>query len=326
MLLLEGIGKLKDGKPILQGISFVQEAFQHIAIAGETGSGKSTLLKIIAGLVQPDEGLASLNGEKIKGPDDQLVPGHKGVGYLSQHFELRNNYWVHEILSYANRLSRAEAEKIYAICQIDHLLGRRTHELSGGEKQRIATARLLINDPVLLLLDEPFSNLDLIHRRMMKTVIADITEQLKITTILVSHEPADILPWASQLILLKEGRVMQQGNPKDVYRCPVDEYCAGLLGAYNLLSAKEAQRLCGAAKQVWKQTSVMIRPEDLQIADGGVEMSIVRYEFLGAQHLYHLDWEGKRLLMLMDADLHYVGEKISVAASSSSFWDFRADN
>lgn len=325
MLSLEGIGKLKDGKPILQGISFVQEPFQHIAIAGETGSGKSTLLKIIAGLVQPDEGFALLNGEKIKGPDDQLVPGHKGVGYLSQHFELRNNYWVHEILSYANRLSKAEAEKIYAICQIDHLLGRRTHELSGGEKQRIATARLLINDPVLLLLDEPFSNLDLIHRSMMKKVIADITEQLKITTILVSHEPADILPWAHQLILLKDGCMIQQGKPKHVYRCPVDQYCAGLLGAYNLLTAEEAQRLTGAKKPIWKNTLVMIRPEALHIAEDGEEMTVLRYDFMGAQHLYQMDWAGKRMLMLMDSDLHYVGEVIRVGASSSSFWHFPAD-
>lgn len=326
MLSLEGIGKFKDGKPILQGISFVQEPFQHIAIAGETGSGKSTLLKIIAGLVQPDEGLALLNGEKIKGPDDQLVPGHKGVGYLSQHFELRNNYWVHEILSYANRLTKAEADKVYAICQIDHLLGRRTHELSGGEKQRIATARLLINDPVLLLLDEPFSNLDLIHRSMMKTVIADITEQLKITTILVSHEPADILPWAHQLLLLKDGRVIQQGKPKDLYRCPVNQYCAGLLGAYNLLSAQQAQRLSGAKKPIWKNTPVMIRPEDFQITENGVEMTIVRYDFMGAQHLYHLDWEGKRMVMLMDTDIYSAGEKIKVGASSSSFWSFMPDN
>lgn len=326
MLSLEGIGKLKDGKPILQGISFVQEPFQHIAIAGETGSGKSTLLKIIAGLVQPDEGLALLNGEKIKGPDDQLVPGHKGVGYLSQHFELRNNYWVHEILSYANRLTKAEADRVYAICQIDHLLGRRTHELSGGEKQRIATARLLINDPVLLLLDEPFSNLDLIHRSMMKTVIADITEQLKITTILVSHEPADILPWAHQLLLLKDGRVIQQGKPKDLYRCPVDQYCAGLLGTYNLLSAKDAQRISGATRPLWGHAPVMIRPEELHVTEAGLEMTVVRYDFMGAQHFYHLDWEGKRIMMLMDSDLHYVGEVIRVGASSSSFWHFPADN
>lgn len=326
MLTLDGIGKRKDDKYILQGISFKQEPFQHIAIAGETGSGKSTLLKIVAGLVQPDEGLALLNGEKIKGPDDQLVPGHKGVAYLSQHFELRNNYWVHEILSYANRLSREEAEKVYRICRIDHLLGRRTHELSGGEKQRIATARLLINDPVLLLLDEPFSNLDLIHRSMMKTVIEDITEHLKITTMLVSHEPADILPWASQLMLLREGRVVQMGSPKDVYRCPVDQYCAGLLGAYNLLTAREAERLLAAERQMFNDRPVMIRPEDLYVADGGVEMTVVRYEFIGAHHVYHMDWSGKRMMMTMIADSFTVGEVVQVGAAVSSFWPFNAGN
>lgn len=323
MLTLEGIGKKKDGAYILKEITFSQQPFQHIAIAGETGSGKSTLLKIIAGLVQPDEGVALLNGEKIKGPDDQLVPGHKGVAYLSQHFELRNNYWVHEILSYANRLEKPEAEKIYAICRIEHLLGRRTHELSGGEKQRIATARLLINDPVLLLLDEPFSNLDLIHRNLMKAVINDITAHLKITTILVSHEPADILPWASELMLLKDGTIRQRGKPEQVYRNPLNKYCAGILGQYNLLNADQAERLSGQENPLWQGKDIIVRPEDLLPDEAGIEMTVVGKAFFGPYFYYQLLWEDRTLLMHHSASLEK-GDVISIVIKPEAVWPLPA--
>lgn len=322
MLYLEGIGKTKDGQRILQDIHFSQQPFAHIAIAGETGSGKSTLLKIIAGLVQPDEGQALLNGEKIKGPDDQLVPGHKGVAYLSQHFELRNNYWVHEILSYANRLGEEEAGRIYKICRIDHLLQRRTHELSGGEKQRIATARLLINDPVLLLLDEPFSNLDMIHRQLMKEVIRDITDHLKITMILVSHEPADILPWADQLMLMKAGRVVQQGPPREVYAHPKDLYCAGLLGQYNLLSAETAAAITGATDPAWQGRQLMIRPEDLKLGTGGngLKATVRASSFFGSHDLCSVDTAAGSLLVSVPSPGYAKGTALTVSAAAGSVW------
>jgi len=286
MLSVEGIGKRMGDAMILKHVSFTQQPFQHIAIAGETGAGKSTLMKIIAGLVQPDEGKALLNGERIKGPDDQLVPGHKGVGYLSQHFELRNNYRVHEVLEYANRLTDAEALDIFEVCQIDHLLERKTTELSGGEKQRVATARLLVNDPVLLLLDEPYSNLDLIHRQVMKKVIADICDKLRITTILVSHEPDDILPWAAHIILLRDGRVVQQGAPEYLYREPRDLYCAGLLGKYHLLPRTLAERLCGAPLSA--AGHVLARPEDFRKGKG-MKGRVVKRLFMGRIHEYIVD-------------------------------------
>src|SRR5580692_2230502 len=150
----------------LSGISFVQQKGQKLALAGATGSGKSTLLKMIAGLLQPDEGEIWLDGQRVRGPLETLVPGHPGVAYLSQHFELWNNYRVGEILSYANDLSDEEAGTLYEMCRIDRLLGRRTDQLSGGERQRIALARLLVKPPRLLLLDEPYSNLDRIHKEI----------------------------------------------------------------------------------------------------------------------------------------------------------------
>ncbi len=203
LLTVTGLSRMDEGKTAVKDIHFTQQPFEQIAIAGETGSGKTTLLKMIGGLLQPASGQILLEGKRVKGPDEQLIPGNKNIGYLSQHFELRNNYKVHEVLDMANRLGIAKASKIYAICRIEHLLQRWTDELSGGEKQRIALARLLSTSPRLLLLDEPFSNLDMLHKTMMKSVLKDAGEQMQISSILVSHDAPDILSWADTVFLFQ---------------------------------------------------------------------------------------------------------------------------
>ncbi len=223
-------------KNILTDISFIQNQFQKIAIAGETGSGKTTLLKSIAGLSQPISGRVLFESNRVEGPEEKLIPGHPQIAYLSQSFELKNNYWVHEILSYATALENTQTLELYKICRIDHLLNRRTDQLSGGEKQRIALARLLSTSPKLLLLDEPFSNLDPIHKNIIKEVINDISDRLGISMIIVSHDPRDLLSWADEIIIIKNGKIEQAGAPQYLYHYPVNEYCAGLLGDYSLIA------------------------------------------------------------------------------------------
>jgi ABC-type sulfate/molybdate transport systems ATPase subunit len=216
----------------LKDISFAQRKGRRLAIAGETGSGKSNLLKTIAGLATPPEGSIYFEGARVLGPLERLIPGHPGIAYLSQHFELWNNYHVEEILSYSNDLTPEDAAALYRLCHIDHLLERRTDQLSGGERQRIALARILVHPPRLLLLDEPFSNLDMIHKRTLKKVIGESASRFDITCILVSHDPRDILPWADELLVLRDGRLIRQGTPLDVYNRPLEEYTAALLGDY----------------------------------------------------------------------------------------------
>ncbi len=264
MGLLKVSGIIKSGEAgfVLQGIDFILQEFQKIAIAGETGSGKSTLLKIIAGLVQPDSGTVHFNNELVKGPDVQLVPGHPAIAYLSQHFDLQKFLRVEQVLEYANSISSKEAATIYSVCRIDHLLKRKTDQLSGGEKQRIAIARLLISKPRLLLLDEPYSNLDMVVKSILKSVINDIGKKLRITCMLVSHDPDDTLSWADEIIVLKEGRVVQQGVPKVLYQQPANEYVAGLFGTYNIITPALLKVLgvTGYSK------NVIVRPEHFRIA------------------------------------------------------------
>ncbi|HPH47837.1 MAG TPA: ABC transporter ATP-binding protein, partial [Chryseolinea sp.] len=236
LLNISKIGKQIENNWVVKDVSFTQTRYQKIVVAGETGSGKSTLLKMIGGLVQPDAGSILFDNKNVDGPDEKLVAGHSSIAYLSQHFELPKFLRVEQVLRYVNSLSNKEANSIYTICQINHLLQRKTDQLSGGEKQRIAIARLLISKPKLLLLDEPFSNLDMVLKDILKSVIDNIMEKLRITCMLVSHDPADSLSWADEILVMKEGKVIQSGSPEEIYRNPINEYVAGLFGTYNVLT------------------------------------------------------------------------------------------
>jgi ABC-type sugar transport system ATPase subunit len=252
----------------LEDINFTQNHLQKIALIGETGSGKSTLLKTIAGFIQHKSGAIFFNDKKVLGPDWQLVAGEKGIAYLSQHFELRNNYRMEELLLYANELTQEDANELYKICRIDHLMKRNSYELSGGEKQRIALARLLVSKPKLLILDEPYSNLDLIHRNILKQVVEDVCKRYEITCLLTSHEPADVLPWADEVLVLQEGKIIQKGTAKEVYKNPISEYAAGLMGSYSLINDKQ-----------------IIRPEELIITkeeESSMVGKIISIKFMGS--------------------------------------------
>ena len=206
---------------------------ERLGIMGENGSGKSSLLKSIAGLLQPAQGTIYFKGKRVEGPDEVLLPGHKKIAYLSQHFELLNNYKIWELLEMSNKMEDELARQVFNICRIDHLLDRKSNEVSGGERQRIALARTLTSEPELLLLDEPYSNLDLISKNNLSKVIQDISRQLSITIVLVTHDPNDILAWAERLLIMKNGAIEQDNSPAQIMRHPSSKYVADIMGSNN---------------------------------------------------------------------------------------------
>ncbi len=255
---------------VLNGVTFSMEQYQKIAVAGETGSGKSTLLRTIAGLVQPERGDVILNGDRVLGPDEKLVPGHPSIAYLSQQFELPKFLRVEQVLSYADTLSTDRSSEIYELCDITHLMARKTDQLSGGEKQRIALARLLTGKPLLLLLDEPYSHLDLDHKTTLKRVIDRIGTELRITCVIVSHDPGDSLPWADRIIVLRDGHLIQEGSPGEIYSRPADVYTGALFGKYNLVSVDGGH--------------LFLRPEQVRISRraGSIRGSVTGIRFFGS--------------------------------------------
>ncbi len=315
LLAISNITKKGEEGLVLNEISFKQKKFQKLVIAGETGSGKSTLLKIIAGLVQPDSGEVVFNGEHVKGPDNKLVPGHPQIAYLSQHFDLQKFLRVEQVLEYANHLSEKEAASIFSICQIDHLLHRKTDQLSGGEKQRIAIARLLIGKPALLLLDEPYTNLDMVLKGILKKVIEDIGKKLRITCIMVSHDPADTLSWADEIMVLKEGNLIQHGTPRQIYREPVNEYVAGLFGDYILLTPSQ-QKLLGVHHTVGNR---LARPEEFRIRKSRTANRFHVEEVRFCGNLYELKLTYRQLSVWVATTMnkYMVGDRVEISLIGS---------
>jgi ABC-type sugar transport system ATPase subunit len=313
-LQVEHIGK-KNGEAIaLHPIYFMQQQAQQVVIAGETGSGKTTLLKIIAGLIQPTAGNVYFKGERVEGPDEKLLPGHPKIAYLGQHFELRNNYRVEEELECKNILSDGAAQQLYHLCRISHLLKRKTTELSGGERQRIALARLLTTSPSLLLLDEPFSNLDMPHKHIIKSVIEDVCHELSITCMMVLHDADDILPWADYLLLLKDGRLVQEGTPQFIYSNPADIYCAGILGEFNLLGRETYQQLSGKILSPEKE-NIIIRPEEVRITDTfgkGIQATVEKVLFMGYYSMLELTSFTGKIRVRIHEGRYYPGQQVSI--------------
>lgn len=324
MVLLDvsGLEKAETTGFSVVDIHFSQQVYQNIAIVGETGSGKTSLLKMIAGLLQPDKGTILFEGKRVKGPLEKLLPGHPEIAYLSQHFELRNNYRVEEELESKNLLTASAANRIYEICRISHLLKRRTDQLSGGERQRIVLARLLTTSPRLLLLDEPFSNLDRRHKQIMKDVLKDLVDQLHITCILVSHDAEDLLSWAERILVMREGRIVQDGPPGVIYEQPADTYCAGLLGEYNLLEDRLAAAfLIEEGKRVpGKQW--MVRPEKFRTGrpgEGQVMAQVTAVAYCGSHYMVDLLAEGQGIRVRMNQRAA-PGEWIGLSLPAADSW------
>jgi ABC-type sugar transport system ATPase subunit len=321
-LTVNGISKQENRSFTVNNVFFTQDQFQKIAIAGETGSGKTTLLKMIAGLVQPDAGEIIFKGRKVSGPFEKLIPGHPGIAYLSQHFELRNNYRVEEELEAVNTLHENEAKRIYEVCRISHLLQRKTNELSGGERQRIVLARLLITSPKLLLLDEPFSNLDGTHKSIIKSVIRDISDKLNITCMMVLHDEADILSWADSILVMQQGKIIQQGTPEQVYHQPVNEYCAGLFGEYNLIDGKnEAFFPLPGMKLNGKH--LLIRPEQFKLHShpkDGWKGTVKNILFYGSHYTLEIVVGNTVVKVRAYTNQYEKGETVGLSADVQHFW------
>jgi ABC-type sulfate/molybdate transport systems ATPase subunit len=317
LLKVTNVTRKIEATTAVNAVSFSQNKLERIAISGETGSGKSTLLKMIAGLIQPDTGTILFENKPLAGPEERLVAGHPDIAYLSQHFELRKFLRVEQVLEYANKLTDDEAQTLFQICRIDHLLIRKTDELSGGEKQRIAIARLLISAPKLLLLDEPFSNLDMTQRNTLKSVLEDICKGLKITCILVSHDPQDVLTWADKVLIMKDGKIVQKGIPETVYKLPVNEYTAGLFGKFSTINVLETSIPLPGRSNI-RQKHLYVRPENLQLVtrnDKSVKGKVSRVHFTGSSYELEVFTDDESLIIQTEKNKFKPGDTVYISLS-----------
>ncbi|WP_255547557.1 ABC transporter ATP-binding protein [Mucilaginibacter sp. dw_454] len=233
------------------------------AIIGESGSGKSTLLRLLYGLLSPDEGRVQFKGERIWGPEEKLIPGHDAMRMVTQDTDGLNVYakvWDNIAVLMPNTDIAAKEERTTQVLQqlnVLKLADKQAIFLSGGEKQRVAIARALVTQPEVLLLDEPFNQVDTSFREGLQQDIRQVVHDTGLTVIMVSHDPAEVLSMADELIVLKDGEVIEAGHPKELYQNPQNLYTAKLLTNCNVLSQDEA-RQCGINT---KAADVVIYPE-----------------------------------------------------------------
>ncbi|RKR85024.1 ABC-type Fe3+/spermidine/putrescine transport system ATPase subunit [Mucilaginibacter gracilis] len=237
------------------------------AIVGESGSGKSTLLKLLYGLLDPDEGQVLFKGEQILGPVEKLIPGHDKMKMVTQHTDDLNLFataWenVSALLSNINlEYKRSATETALKQLRIFELKDQRVAHMSGGEKQRVAIARALISKPEILFLDEPFNQVDASFREGLQQTIRQIVKDTGLTVIMVSHDPAEVLSMADELIVLKDGETVEHGTPAQMYARPKMLYTAQLLSHCSVLNKDEAL-VCGITAT---RRNVAITPENVEI-------------------------------------------------------------
>ncbi|QQT27931.1 ABC transporter ATP-binding protein [Sphingobacterium spiritivorum] len=227
-------------------VSFSVNEGEITSIIGESGSGKSTLLKLIYGLLEPQSGSIRYRGWLVPTRKDKLIPGHPAMKLVSQGFDDLNLYakvWDNVASQLSNTNLQRKQDKTQEVLEklnIAHLANQRVADLSGGEKQRVAISRALINEPEVLLMDEPFNQVDAAFRDNLQQDIKQIVKETGLTVILISHDPAEVLSLSDRLMVMKKGKIVDQGSPEELYYHPTHSYTAQLLAKSNLLSPEQA--------------------------------------------------------------------------------------
>lgn len=309
-LVARNISQSYAEQTVLFPLDLTIEPGQRLAIIGETGSGKTTLLKCLAGLLDLQGGEILFEGERVKGPREVLLPGHPSICYLSQGVDLRNHYRVEDLLERHSIQALENDQQLAKLCRVNNLLSRKTDQLSGGEKQRIALAIELSKHPKLLLLDEPFAHLDMGHRNTLRQVLDDLHEQNGLTQVIVSHNPTEILGWADRILVLKKGGCVQVGTPVEIYERPTDTYVAQLLGPFNELQLEAGQ------------DSLIVRPERLRIvAAGTVPLGgiIRKKHYEGSGVLYEVESKGVIYWIKDNNSGHPIGGEVGIFVDTTPY-------
>ncbi len=297
-------------------------------LLGPSGCGKTTTLRLIAGLERPDAGEIRLNGEVIAGPSRWVPPEKRRGGMVFQDYALFPHLNVLENITFGlherSRTHKSDrAEELLDLVGLTGLGLRMPYELSGGQQQRVALARALAPNPTVLLLDEPFSNLDAALRNQVRTEVRHILKATGVTSIFVTHDQEEALSISDQVVVMFSGKVAQVGSPQVIYTQPASPQVATFVGAANFIPAtatgNQAACLLGQVDLIEPAhgtVTLLIRPETLQLSDKGIgtPATVTQVEFYGHDQsiLLHLG-DDISVTARTDAYQHFeVGQRVNV--------------
>ncbi len=310
--------RFADGAlPVVNGLSFEVEEGETFALLGPSGCGKTTALRCIAGFEQPDSGTVSLGGQMFTGGGTLVPPERRGIGFVFQdyalfpHLSVRDNV-LFGLGSLPKRERGDRADEVLRLVGLGGFEARKPHALSGGQQQRVALARAMAPRPRLLLLDEPFSNLDALLRQEMRERVRDLLKREGMTALLVTHDQEEALSFADRVAVMQNGRIDQTGTPEEIYATPRTLFVAQFLGRTNLLltqaDGEEADTVLGRLRlnrAVHGSVLLSIRPEHLALAAtpdnaASLEGTILGREYRGHDITYRVQLGGIDCLVHTD--------------------------
>lgn len=283
MLQVQNISFSYDDKKVIKQMNFTIQKGQNIAVIGESGCGKSTLLKLIYGLYDLDEGQIFWNETEVLGTKFNLVPGMSFMKYLSQDFDLMPYITVAE--NVGKYLSNANIEKkqqriqeLLEIVEMSDFSNVKAKYLSGGQQQRVALARVLALEPEVLLLDEPFSQIDNFRKNALRRNLFAYLKSRGITCIVATHDSTDSLSFAEETIVLQDGELIVKANSLALYKDPSNKYIASLFGEVNELKKSQFSEIEGDDEML------LLYPHQLKITDNGALKVVVKQSYFKGSH------------------------------------------
>jgi iron(III) transport system ATP-binding protein len=307
MIRLDGVTKRFGATTAVDEASLCVDYGEVVALLGPSGCGKTTLLRLIAGFEHPNGGTVDVAGRRVAGARTWIPPEQRRVGMVFQDYALFPHLTVAENVGFglSRRARPARVAELLAIVGLDGLGGRYPHELSGGQQQRVALARALAPSPELVLLDEPWSNVDPFLRETLRAEVSEIIRPLGVTVLLVTHDREEAFSVADRIALMRDGAVVQEGTSEEIYFSPVSRWAAEFVGAANVLTGRvvggRVETSVGAfpanGASALEAAQVLVRPELLELEpDPSGTAEVVGREFRGHDVFYRVRLDGVELV------------------------------
>jgi iron(III) transport system ATP-binding protein len=307
MIRLEAVTKRFGDTTAVAAASLCVERGEVVALLGPSGCGKTTLLRLIAGFEEPDAGTVEVAERRVAGAGTWVPPEQRRVGMVFQDYALFPHLTVAENVGFGvpRRARAGRVRELLAIVNLDGLGRRYPHELSGGQQQRVALARALAPSPELVLLDEPWSNVDPFLRESLRAEVSEIIRPLGVTVLLVTHDREEAFSLADRIALMRDGAVVQEGTSEEVYFAPVSRWAAEFVGAANVLTGRVVGGVVETPVGAFPANGssghdaarVLVRPELLELEpDPSGAAEVVAREFRGHDVFYRVLLDGVELV------------------------------
>ena len=303
-----GLSKSYGSVLAVDGLDFDVDQGSITALVGPSGCGKTTTLRLLAGFERPDHGTITASGRVLAGPATFLAPHERRIGVVFQDYALFPHHDVAGNIAYAlgRRPDKARVGEVLSLVGLEGIADRHVHELSGGQQQRVALARALAPSPQVVLLDEPFSNLDAGLRDRLRQEVVEILRETGMTAIFVTHDQEEALSVADSVAVMNAGRIEQVGSPEEVYSRPATRWVAEFIGEIEVLEGKvrdgraECELGSVPAGEKAGDVNVLVRPESLALAvrpsSRTIPAEVVSRRFFGHDQLLELRLPSGRIV------------------------------